>query len=352
MTGACFRFGRFTLDPANRLLRDGEARVDVNARYLDALALLAGNAGDLVSKERFMDEVWRGVPVTDEALTQCIRTLRRLLGDDAASPRFIETVPKHGYRFIALVERGGGGPPSDDRPAPRWRQILLLAGAGTIGGGMAGMIGGLFYGMAGVSRPAGQSGGEVSVLLVLVCLCILAGLIGGAGVSLGIAMSGMGKGRRWIWSIAGGALGGLVVGAAAKLLGLDAFGLLFGRSPGDITGAGEAALLGAATGFGPWFGGPTDRSVARCAAIAGLAGGAAGLLIALTGGTLMGGSLDALATGFPESRLTMNRIGALFGETGFGPVTRAVTSAAEGLLFAACCVGAMLIARRSIDPGF
>ena len=66
--------------------------------------MLVGEAGKLVTKDRFLDEVWRGVPVTDEALTQCIKTLRRQLGDDAASPRFIETVPKHGYRFIAPVE--------------------------------------------------------------------------------------------------------------------------------------------------------------------------------------------------------------------------------------------------------
>ena len=50
-----------------------------------------------------MGEVWRGIPVTDEALTQCIRTLRKQLGDDAARPRFIETVPKNGYRFVAPV---------------------------------------------------------------------------------------------------------------------------------------------------------------------------------------------------------------------------------------------------------
>ena len=88
-------------------------RVDLNARYFDALALLVREAGTLVSKDRFLAEVWRGVPVTDEALTQCIRTLRRLLGDDASRPRFIETVPKHGYRFIAPVEAIGG----DAKPA-------------------------------------------------------------------------------------------------------------------------------------------------------------------------------------------------------------------------------------------
>src|SRR5688572_21220839 len=99
-----FRFDRFTLDPGDRQLRRDDAPVELNARYLDALGLLVGEAGKLVSKDRFHDEVWRGVPVTDEALTQCIKTLRRHLGDDAGNPRFIETVPKHGYRFIAPVE--------------------------------------------------------------------------------------------------------------------------------------------------------------------------------------------------------------------------------------------------------
>ena len=96
------------LDPADRqLCRDG-APVEINARYLDALTLLVTEQGRLVTKDRFLDEVWRGVPVTDEALTQCIRTLRRQLGDDASRPRFIETVPKHGYRFVAAVDDGAG----------------------------------------------------------------------------------------------------------------------------------------------------------------------------------------------------------------------------------------------------
>ena len=98
MTSGGYRFEGFRLDPDDRRLWRGDEPVELNARYLDALALLVGKAGRLVSKERFLEEVWGGVPVTDEALTQCIRTLRRQLGDDAASPRFIETVPKHGYR--------------------------------------------------------------------------------------------------------------------------------------------------------------------------------------------------------------------------------------------------------------
>src|SRR3990170_7408166 len=107
---ACFRFDRFMLDPRDRQLRRDGATVELNARYLDALALLVREQGKLVSKDRFLEEVWRGVPVTDEALTQCIKTLRKQLGDDAARPRFIETVPKHGYRFIAPVDGAGTEP--------------------------------------------------------------------------------------------------------------------------------------------------------------------------------------------------------------------------------------------------
>src|SRR5262245_8720551 len=109
MTSGSYRFDDFTLDANERALRRGDAPVEINARYLDALTLLVRNQGRLVSKDRFLDEIWRGIPVTDEALTQCIRTLRRQLGDNAANPRFIETVPKHGYRFIAKVEQAECG---------------------------------------------------------------------------------------------------------------------------------------------------------------------------------------------------------------------------------------------------
>src|SRR5687768_16184803 len=103
MKSGRFFFENFALDPADRQLRRDDEVIELNARYFDALALLVREQGKLVSKDRFLEEVWRGIAVTDEALTQCIKTIRRQLGDNAASPRFIETVPKHGYRFIASV---------------------------------------------------------------------------------------------------------------------------------------------------------------------------------------------------------------------------------------------------------
>lgn len=355
MPSAGLRFDTFHLDPANRrLTRDGEA-IELNARYLDALVLLVREPGQLVSKDRFMAEVWRGVPVTDEALTQCIRTLRRQLGDDAASPRFIETVPKHGYRFIAPVaqqEDARGASAADSASAPSWRRrwddAALAAGFGIVGGSIAGLIGGLIYGFAGASQPFAGSG-AASVLLVLLCVTILLATIGAAGVSIGAAAANTLSGRPWRWSVVvGAAAGGLVVGAAGKLIGLDAFALLLGQSPGDITGGAEGALLGGGVGLGLWLvhrssPAPSPR---RGIAFGALAGGAAGLIASLLGGRLLAGSLALLVAQVPASRLRLDQIGALFGESSFGPVSLAATATLEGALFGGCIVGAMMLARR------
>ncbi|HJR83107.1 MAG TPA: winged helix-turn-helix domain-containing protein, partial [Sphingomicrobium sp.] len=80
MTAGTFRFEGFALDEPNRQLLGADGPVELNGRYFDALALLVREQGRLVSKDRFLDEIWRGIPVTDEALTQCIKTLRRQLG--------------------------------------------------------------------------------------------------------------------------------------------------------------------------------------------------------------------------------------------------------------------------------
>jgi DNA-binding winged helix-turn-helix (wHTH) protein len=348
MTSDCLIFGRFALDPANRTLSRDGAAVELNSRYFDALALLVRERGKLVSKERFHDEVWRGIPVTDEALTQCVRTLRRQLGDDAARPRFIETVPKHGYRFIAPLEDAGPRAVESATADGAYdvRRFLLLGGAGTAGAGVAGIIGGLFYGFVASSQPLGPGEGAVSVLFVTLWLTMAAALTGGAGVSFGIAATGFAQDRRW--SVAGGAMGGLIVGGVVKLLGVDAFNLLLGRSPLSMTGAAEGLLLGSSVGLGTWLAGRASVfSFRRGIAVAGLVGGVAGMLIPLLGGRLMGGSLDLLSKTFPASRLRLDVLGTLFGESGLGPVSQVVTGALEGMLFAACVVGAMLAVRRS-----
>ena len=350
-----FRFDCFLLDAGDRrLTRDG-VPVELNARYLDALALLVREQGRLVSKDRFLDEVWRGVPVTDEALTQCIRTIRRQLGDDAARPRFIETVPKHGYRFIAAVESlepeprsvaaSLPAPPPGTAPTGSRALFLQLGGAGMIGGGIAGVLGGLFYGL-GAAQPLQSGMGASSIVLVLIALTAGVGMIGGTGVGLGIAAARTAWGHASPGSIIGGAFGGLVVGALVKLLGVDAFNLLFGQSPTEMTGAGEGALLGAAIGFGTWLYAGRALSLRLSATATALTGAVVGVLIPLLGGRLMGGSLDLLARQFPTSRLRLDPIGALFGEPNFGPITQAVTGGIEGALFCGFVVGTIILVQR------
>lgn len=347
MTASGFSFGEFELDCADRMLRRKGSPVDVTGRYFDALALLVSERGRLVTKDRFMDEVWRGVPVTDEALTQCIRALRKRLGDDAVRPRYIETVPKHGYRFIAPVDRAADG--RDETPAPAgqgWRFPALIAAAGTIGGALAGLVGGIFYGFA----AAGGGLGSASTVLVLASMAVLVAAVGAAGVSVGIAASAFRNQRLDEWSVAGGAAGGLAIGAIVKLLALDAFVLLLGQSPGDITGAGEGALLGAAAGLATWMAFRGNRPLSlRFAFVAGaLSGGVAGLAIASAGGRLMAASLELVARNFPASRLQLDQLGGLFGEAGFGPISRIAMACLEGAMFGAFLVGAMALAAQQL----
>lgn len=211
-----------------------------------------------------------------------------------------------------------------------------------LGGGIAGLTGGLLYGFA--AAPGGTGG--VSTVLVLALLTALVAIVGGAGVASGIAFAGRLGGGAWRHAIPGGAIGGLVVGAIVKLLGIDAFALLLGQSPGNFTGAPEGLALGSAVGLAGWIAHRLGDRVRQGAAITTVIGGAAGALVVLSGGRLMAGSLDLMAHNVPHSRLSLAPIGALFGEQGLGPISQLVTGTLEGALFAAGVVSAMLLAER------
>ncbi|MEO7277100.1 MAG: transcriptional regulator, partial [Sphingomicrobium sp.] len=196
------------------------------------------------------------------------------------------------------------------------------------------------------SRPADGGVGAISVLLVLLAVTLFVAVVGAAGVSLGIAAAHLARPGSWRWSTAAGAGGGLVVGAFGNLLGLDAFTLLVGHSPNGITGAAEGALLGAAIGLGTWFC-TGSRTLLENGVRGAIAGGVAGTLIGLAGGRLMLGSLTLLARAVPGSRLDLDQIGHLFGESGPGPVTLVVTGGLEAALFAGCVVAAIGFASRA-----
>jgi DNA-binding winged helix-turn-helix (wHTH) protein len=97
-----YRFADFVLSPRRRvLLRDGIEQPLI-PRYLDLLLFLIAHRHEAVHRRDIFDQVWRDVIVSDSALSQAVRTIRRTLGDDPREPRFIRTVSRHGYRFVFI----------------------------------------------------------------------------------------------------------------------------------------------------------------------------------------------------------------------------------------------------------
>ncbi|MGH2490446.1 MAG: winged helix-turn-helix domain-containing protein, partial [Candidatus Limnocylindria bacterium] len=95
-----YRFAEFVLSPRRRLLlRDGREQPLI-PRYFDLLVFLVQRRHEAVHRRDIFDRVWTDVIVSDSALSQAIRTIRRALGDDPREPRFIRTVSRHGYRFV------------------------------------------------------------------------------------------------------------------------------------------------------------------------------------------------------------------------------------------------------------
>lgn len=94
-----FRFGEFTLDAGQRSLLDGERAVALAPKAFDTLLYLVENAGRILSKEKLMAEVWEESFVEENNLAQNISILRKALGE-TRDRKFIETVPKFGYRFV------------------------------------------------------------------------------------------------------------------------------------------------------------------------------------------------------------------------------------------------------------
>ena len=98
-----YEFGPFRVDAQERLLRRGATIIPLTPKAIDTLIALVDARGQLVSKETLMDRLWPGTFVEEANLSNQISLLRKALGDSTAAPRYIETVPKRGYRFAATV---------------------------------------------------------------------------------------------------------------------------------------------------------------------------------------------------------------------------------------------------------
>ena len=114
-----YRFSGHTLSPARRTLVRNGRELPLIPRCFDLLVLLVERRNEALSRQEILDAVWSDVVVTDGALSQAVRTLRRTLGDDPRAPTFIRTVQRHGYRFVCddVVEEPDEGPPQWPRGA-------------------------------------------------------------------------------------------------------------------------------------------------------------------------------------------------------------------------------------------
>jgi hypothetical protein len=237
-----------------------------------------------------------------------------------------------------------------------WNDILRQSISGTLGGAIAGIAGGFFLGLALAIARHATAVEAMSIILVLISLGLLIGVSGALGISFGmIAAARITYRHHRLWALAGGAVGGAIIGWGAHLVGVDTLKALFGQSPTGITGAFEGAVIGAGLSLGALLAG-------QLAAPAGFNGGRpwrrifgaalgsmlAGILLTIIGGNLFSSSLELIARSFANSQIRMEPLASFFGEVHFGRTTQIALGAIEGFLFGGCLVGGMeFLARAS-----
>src|SRR5678815_1229521 len=120
--GTLLRFDVFELDTASGELRRQGDRVKLPPQPLRVLELLVRHGGEVVTRTDIHERIWTDSFVDfEQSLNFCIRQIREALGDTADAPRFIETLPRRGYRFLLPVETH----PPEERKNIRRRLIVL-----------------------------------------------------------------------------------------------------------------------------------------------------------------------------------------------------------------------------------
>jgi len=120
-TSTVFRFGDYESRSRTRELYVRGSKLKIRPQPLRVLNLLLNRAGDVVTREELRAELWSSEIFVDfeHVLNTSVKEIRAVLNDSATEPRYIETLPKLGYRFIAPVEKIE---PAADAPAPNWAQ--------------------------------------------------------------------------------------------------------------------------------------------------------------------------------------------------------------------------------------
>ncbi len=133
-----FRLGDWWVDPAAGQIYRSGLRRHLSPQQMALLTHLAASGGRLVSKEELFTAVWRGAAVEEVALPRCVSELRKALGDRASAPRYIETIPKRGYRLLTPVQAASAeGLARAARPR---RPRIGLAAFALVGLGFAGLL--------------------------------------------------------------------------------------------------------------------------------------------------------------------------------------------------------------------
>src|ERR1700692_831972 len=168
---AIWQFGPFCLDPQQRvLLRDGKP-IALTSKAFEILNLLVENHGRALSKEEMMREVWPDSFVDESNLTQHIFHLRKMLGDTREGRAYIDTLPRHGYRFVAAVQQlpatraEAAAPAADTSEAPaavaNSRPTRLRRVIGITAGFLLAVFTLVYVERGRIWAPPGVSGGKV-----------------------------------------------------------------------------------------------------------------------------------------------------------------------------------------------
>ncbi len=148
----------WNLDEGRHRIERGNESIRLEPKTTQLLGYLARHSGESLSRAGLLEEIWPGVIVGDEALTNAVNKIRKAFGDDRHNPQIIETIPKMGYRLIAPVSHEidesrnqeeviqgqpeivpPGGPVAQDQPAPQsrfatWLGLFLVLAIGSIAG--------------------------------------------------------------------------------------------------------------------------------------------------------------------------------------------------------------------------
>ena len=139
------QFDAFTIDLTRRVVSRDGTRIHLTAKPLETLIVLVSRAGETISKQELIDAVWKNTAVTEDVLVQAIGEIRRALGEKTGEDRFVQTVPRIGYRFVMPVAKippagrepvAATGPRHRGRPTSGsvWVVLLSVLAIAVIGG--------------------------------------------------------------------------------------------------------------------------------------------------------------------------------------------------------------------------